>query len=378
MRRLWPLLAALLVFLILGAALLSNRYGRVALTSAIFLPDLMVDIPLRPVTWITSDPIREEVTLRYGSRSMEAEVYRPGDGDRHGAVVFAMGAPPLDRDDHRLVRLADAAARGGLVMLIPFSDDLDNELVVPEEADALVAAFQFLERQEYVKPDKIGYIGVSVGASLALLAASDDSIKDDVDFVVAFGGYYNALDLLKATTTETISYDGLQESWEPRRHTEKVMSKQIILRMEDARDRDILWRVFIQRENPSSSDLLRLSAEGRAAYEFLSNRDPSRFDELLEGLPQPALEALVLLSPSRRVEEVRAELFILHDRGDTYIPYVESRRLRDHLAGRENVHYTELAIFKHVEPSNEKGALTLFLDGSKLYYRLYQLLLRVS
>ncbi|HKZ27890.1 MAG TPA: hypothetical protein VJ086_08380, partial [Rubrobacteraceae bacterium] len=197
-------------------------------------------------------------------------------------------------------------------------------------------------------------------------------------FVVAFGGYYNALDLLKAVTTETISYDGTQESWEPRWHTVKVMSKQIILRLDDAGDRDILWRIFIQRENSSSSDLQRLSPEGRATYEFLSNRDPSRFEELLEGLPQPALEALELLSPRRRVEEVRAELFILHDQGDTFIPYVESRRLRDRLAGRENVHYTELAIFEHVEPTSEKGALALFLDGSKLYYRLYQLLLRVS
>ena len=378
LRRIWPLFAALAVFLVLAGALLSNRYGRAALTTAIFLPDLLIDLPFRPVTWITSDPIREKVTLRYGSGSMEAEVYRPGDDDRHGAFVFAMGAPPLDRDDRRLVRLADAAARSGLVMLIPFSEDLDNEMIAPEEIDALVAAFQFLREQEYAKPDKIGYFGVSVGASLALLAASDDRIKDDVDFVVAFGGYYDALDLLTAVTTETISYDGTEESWEPRRHTVSVMSKQIILRLDDARDREILWRIFIQREDPSSSDLALLSPQGRASYEFLSNRDPSRVEALLKGLPPKALEALRLLSPSRRAQEVKAELFILHDQGDRFIPYVESRRLRDRLAGRENVHYTELAIFEHVEPTSDKGPLALFLHGSKLYFRLYQLLLRLS
>jgi acetyl esterase/lipase len=368
----------LTVFLVLATALLSNRYGRAALATAIFLPDLLVDLPFRPVTWITNDPIREDVTLRYGSRSMEAEVYRPGDDDRHGAFVFAMGAPPLDRDDDRLVKLADAAARGGLVMMIPFSEDLDNELVAPEEVDALVAAFQFLRQQDYVKPDKIGYVGVSVGASLALLAASDGRIEDDVDFVVAFGGYYDAVDLLTAVTTETISYDGRVESWEPERHTVRVMSKQIILRLEDARDREILWRIFVQREPPSSADLALLSPQGYASYEFLSNRDPSRAEDLLEGLPPSALEALRLLSPSRRIEDVTAELFILHDQGDRFIPYVESRRLRDRLAGRENVHYTELAIFEHVEPATDKGALVLFLDGSKLYFRLYQLFLRLS
>ncbi len=378
MRRLWPLFAALAVFLILTAALVSNRHGRIALSTAVFLPDLLVDFPVRPVTWVTNEPIREDVTLHYGSRTMEAEVYRPGDDDRHGAFVFAMGAPPLDRDDPRLVKLADAAARGGLVMLIPFSEDLENEFIAPEEVDALVAAFQFLREQEYVKPDKIGYIGVSVGASLSLLAASDARIEGDVDLVVSFGGYYDALDVLKAVTTETISYNGTEERWEPDRHTVIVMYKQLILRLENARDRDILWRIFIQRVAPSSADLALLSPEGRASYEVLSNHDPSRVDALLERLPPSVLEALRLLSPSRRVEDVKAELFILHDQGDHYIPYVESRRLRDRLAGRENVHFTELSIFNHVEPSSEKGALALFLDGSKLYFRLYQLLLRLS
>jgi acetyl esterase/lipase len=377
-RRLWPLFAALAVIIVLAVSLVSNRYGRAALTTAIFLPDLLVDFPVRPVTWITSDPIREDVTLRYPSGTMEAEVYRPGDDDPHGAFVFSMGAPPLDRDDERLVKLADAAARGGLVMLIPFSEDLYDELVTPEEVDALVAAFQYLQAQDYVKPDKIGYIGVSVGASLALLAASEDSINDDVDFVVSFGGYFDALDLLREVTTETISYDGHEEQWEPQRHTVRVMSKQIILRLDDARDREILWRVFIDREPATFAELDMLTPQGRASYEFLANRDPSRVDELLRDLPPDALEDLRLLSPSRTIDKLKAELFILHDQGDSYIPYVESRRLRDSLAGRAEVHYTELAIFNHVEPSSEKGALALFLDGSKLYFRLYQLLLRLS
>jgi hypothetical protein len=40
------------------------------------------------------------------------------------------------------------------------------------------------------------------------------------------------------------------------------------------------------------------------------------------------------------------------------------------LAGRENVRCSEPAVFKHVEPSGGNGALALFLDGSKLYFRL--------
>jgi hypothetical protein len=84
------------------------------------------------------------------------------------------------------------------------------------------------------------------------------------------------------------------------------------------------------------------------------------------------------LSPSVRLDDIRAEVFILHDRSDHYIPYVESRRLRDRLAGHTELNYTELTVFEHVEPRSERGALALFLDGSRLYFRLYQLLLRLS
>ena len=52
--------------------------------------------------------------------------------------------------------------------------------------------FQYLQQQPYVKQDKIGFIGVSVGAPLALLAAADPRINKDVAYVVSFGGYYNA------------------------------------------------------------------------------------------------------------------------------------------------------------------------------------------
>lgn len=378
LRRLWPLLVALAVLAVLLGGLFGTRYGRLAFTSAAFLPDLMVDLPARPVTWFTSDPIRERVTVRYaGGKSMPADVYRPPHG-RRGAIIFVMGAPPLEPDDSRLVRLADSAARAGFVMFVPFSPDLDNELIVREEPDAYVAAFEYLERQSYVDPERIGFIGVSVGGSLALIAAADPRISADVDFVVAFGAYYDALDTLAAVTTGVIRYDGKQESWDPRRHTEKVMAKQLINRLPDSGDRDLLWKVFVDRETASSSELAMLTPTGRHAYDFLSNRDPARVPELIEQLPAAFLEDMRTLSPSLRLDGIQAEIFVLHDRSDRYIPYVESRRLRDRLAGHPKLRYTELSIFEHVEPHSEKGALALFLDGSRLYFRLYQLLLRLT
>ena len=156
------------------------------------------------------------------------------------------------------------------------------------------------------------------------------------------------------------------------------MAKQLIARIEDRGDRDLLSRAFVDREDVASADLASLTAAGRHAYDFLANRDPERVPELIERLPAAFLDDMRALSPSLSLDGIQAEVFILHDQGDRYIPYVESRRLRDRLAGHPNLHYTELTVFEHVEPNSEKGALALFLDGSRLYFRLYQLLLRLS
>jgi len=378
LHRLWPLLAVLAVLGALAAGLFGTHYGRLAFTSAAFLPDLMVDLPVRPVTWFTSDPVRERITLHYADgKTMPADIYRPPHG-RHGAIVFVMGAPPLEPDDSRLIRLADSTARAGYVMIIPFSPDLENELIAREEPDAYVAAFQYLRQQSYVDPDRIGFIGVSVGGSLALIAASDPRISADIDFLIAFGAYYDALDVLAAVTTHTISYGGREEPWDPAYHTEKVMAEQLIYRLEDSGDRDVLWRAFVDEENVSNADLASLTPTGRDAYDFLANRDPARVPELIDRLPPAFLDDMRALSPSLRLGHIAGEIFILHDRSDHFIPYVESRRLRDRLEGHANLHYTELTIFEHVEPSSQKGALALFLDGSHLYFRLYQLLLLLS
>src|SRR6266536_1978017 len=44
----------------------------------------------------------------------------------------------------------------------------------------------------------------------------------------------------------------------------------------------------------------------------------------------------------------------LHDRDDAVVPVGESRSLRDALAGRSGVRYTEFTVFRHMDPSKGK------------------------
>lgn len=392
LRRAWPLGLAIVVIAILGSGLLFSKHGRPAVSSALFLPDMLLELPVRPVTWLTPDPTVERGFIDYGSGRILADIYRPAGDAPRAAVVFSMGAPPLDLDDSRLVKLAEDAARAGLVMVVPFSERLDDERIEPEEIDALVGIFQYLEQQPYVDPDRIGYIGVSVGGSLALVAAADPRIADRVDYVVSFGAYFNGIDALAAIGSQRITYDGLEETWEPNHHSVEVMALLLIWELSDDTDREVLCRAFVDpgdrlrlcglasvdRDPVTEADVARLTPEGRAAYDIMTGPDPARTEELLSQLPQAAVAKLTQLSPEGVLADLKGELYVIHDRGDEYIPYVESRRMRDALAGRNDVHFTEVSLFEHVEPRLSRGGDIIVVDGTRLYYRLYQLLLKLS
>ncbi|MEX2227589.1 MAG: acetylxylan esterase [Dehalococcoidia bacterium] len=380
--RIWPLLLALALIGGMPFLLSLTHRGRVAVLAAIYLPDmvLQVDLPLRPIEFITEAPTRERITIEYesrnGPRSIEADLYMPASGDNHPGVVFSMGAPPLDLDEPRLVRIAEDTARAGVVIVVPFSERLDDEEVVAEEIDALVAEFQYVQSLPTVDPARVGFFGASVGGSLALVAAADPRIADEVDHVVSFGGYFDALQTFGAIATHHIEYGEVAEEWTPREHAEEVMAQQIIRSVEDGDDRDLLWRWFVRDDQPRPAELATLSPIGRSSYEFLSNEDPAAVPALINRLPASAVSELEYLSPRTSIERVQAELFIIHDRADPFIPYTESRRLEDAIGERGTAHFDEVRLFEHVEPKLNQRPDVIVFDSTRLLFRLYQLLLR--
>jgi dienelactone hydrolase len=396
--RAWPLLLSLVILFGSPLLLRLNHHGRVAFDAALYLPDMVLqpdiaiahalgvdDVPFpRPITWFTDAPTRERVIIEYesrdGPREIEADLYTPqGDGPFNG-VVFSMGAPPLELDNDRLRRVAEDSARSGVVMLVPFSERLDEHEILPEEIDALVAEFQYVQSLPNVKPDRVGFFGASVGGTLALVAAADPRVADDVDHVVSFGGAYDALETFGSIATHHIQYGEIDEAWTPRRHSATVMREQFIWALDDEADRDLLTRWFLDREPGTEAELATLSQAGRDTYAFLANRDPAKVDDLIARLPGQTVADLEYLSPRTSIDRVTAELFIIHDQADPFIPYTESRKLRDHLRARDDIvaHFDELRLFEHVEPNLGQRPDVMALDITRLVYRLYQLLLRWS
>ena len=355
--------------------------GQAVVASVLFVAQVL-PIPVKPQEWVTPDPVREPISFPLRGGEGSADIYRIPDYKRRAGVLIFLGINPAPRDDDRVVNLGNGLARAGFVVTIPWSPTMIQERIDPDEPDNLVQAFQYLQGLDNVDPSRVGILGFCVGASIALVAASDARINEDVDFVSAFGAYYDVRDLLSQIATKRSFYDGTEEPWDPRRLTEKVFVNQLVDGLEDSQEREALSRIFVEKD-PQAPVPDALSVGGQAVYRLVSSLNASRdderlsldeADELLGQLPSSLLADLDKISPSASIGGLKARLLVAHDREDDAVPSEESRRLVDALSGRVDIHHTEFSFFSHVTPDKPVGPLTFVKEAFKLFRYTYNII----
>ena len=365
-RRVLPALsllaAAPIVFLI------ATPQGKAAFRAALFVPQVL-DVPFKPQPWFTGDPVRHEVMYRQETGMGVADVYRIPDGKRRAAALLFLGANAAGRDDKDVVNLGEALARAGFVVMFHWSPTMALEHNIdPAEIDNLVRAFQFLERQEWVDPERVGIGGFCVGASFSLVAAADPRISGRVRFVNAFGPYFDAKDLLLQVVTRSRFDQGERTPWQPDPLTLEVFANELIETLDNPEDIELVTKVYLTGE---PADLSRLTPAAQTVARLLEGVAPDEAAELYRDLPEDFREAMDRISPSRYVDDLQAKLLVLHDRDDRLVPSAESRRLAAAMRDRGGIRYTELLSFDHVRPTSGTGVWQLIKEGFKLYRHMY-------
>ena len=236
---------ALTVILVLVVA---TPQGRTAVETALFIPQIIPTIPVKPQEWVSSAPIRQEVEFPIQDGTGVADLYsQPGD-EKRGSVLLFLGVNPAGRDDPRVVGLANGLARTGVAVMIPWSDTMTDQRVDVSEVDNLVRAFEFLIAQESVDPDRSGMGGFCVGASLATVAAQDERIRSKVKFVNFFGGYYDARDLVTSVVSHSRFHGDVVEPWQPDVLSKRVVTTHLIEGLSNAEEQALLTRVFVTKD----------------------------------------------------------------------------------------------------------------------------------
>ncbi len=369
-------LGGIVVVVVAAFLVLAVRPARVAVQAAALLPALFPEVPLDPLTLVTPAPLQDERRFRYAAGEVVADVYRPGSAGPHGGAVLELGARFAQRDPV-LVRFARALARLGVVVVVPGSDNLLAGRILPEERDALRRSYDLLLAQPGVDPERTGFLGFSVGGGLSILAASDPGLRDRVRFVSSLGGYADAELLLLDVASRSIVVGGEEQPWQPHPLTLEVLAVQIVETMPEETDRTLLRRAFVDGESVGAAEWERLSPAGRDARTLLGGAPRDLAGAAIQRLPPSVRERLAAISPSHTLVNLRARLYLMHDTGDTYIPFTQTRALAAQAPPglvREEV---ETSIFEHVYPDKPVPWQTFLPEFWALFWYVHAVLLEL-
>jgi acetyl esterase/lipase len=391
LRRYWLAFAIAAAVFAFWLLLWSIKPSQVAIKTSLIVPELFIDAPITPLKLISGTPVKEEVEIALpDGGTVVADVYHPAGGGEHGAFVLSVGAANKIRDNEGVIRLSNTLARTGVVIMVPQLYYPFKEQTLPEEVDDLVGAFstnvdevvasyQWLAQQPYVDNNRLGIFGISAGGGIGLIAAADQRIRSDVDFVAALGSYFDMVDLISAVTTEEIYYGDDTIDWEPRIKSVRVLHSSIISYLEDERDRDVLRRIFIDEDGSARQEVGELTDEGQHIYEAFRDKDADRIIAFWTDVSPQDMDTLREISPSTYVANLHTELFIMTDKSDPYVPYVESRRLRDAASGNGNeIHYAEFDFLNHVELSGTGDPLSFSQDFGRLLFNTWLIMQKIQ
>jgi pimeloyl-ACP methyl ester carboxylesterase len=336
----------------------------------------VLDLPLKPQSWFTAGPMRQEIAYPKPNGEGMADIYRIPDERKRAAVLIFLGANATGRDDKDVINLGNALSRAGFVVMFSWSPTMGlQNNIDPNEIESLVWAFQYLKSQDYVDRDRIGMGGFSVGGSFAMVAAADPRIRDDVVFLNSFGAYYNMRDLFLQVASRSTFYRGQREPWDVDRLTWRVFANELIETLDNPVERDLFTRHYLRGQEAPLGQLEAVSEQARTVRRLLEGTTPQHAEDLLMQLPADFHEEMASISPSEHMSDLKARLLIMHDRRDLLIPAAESRRLARALEGegRGDFRYTETEIFEHVRAGSSGNIWELTREAAKLYRHMYEI-----
>lgn len=380
-RKFRHILARVVLFLLFVSGFFFSVVptGRAATRALYILPELI--LAEQPgLLSLAEDPIRHiQKTIPSSSGTVYLDVYEPTTpppafpGAREGLVVIPGVGD--ERTVDQLVNFSEGLARAGLVVMDMTTPTLLNYDLSVQDTDAVVQAFKTLARWPGVGAQRVGIIGFSAGNALATFAAADPRIRDQVAFILCFGGYFNTTTLLRAFGRRAQDVNGHTQPWNPQQVPIEVLSN-VVAPLLPSNEASRLINALTPGGSPFTSDeLAQFSPDTVAMYHLLSGDEPAQTDANIAALSAPIHALLDQLSPSRVIGQIRAPIYLLHDRSDEYVPFTESLDFDAALNRMHHPHdFALFGIFQHVEVKSNFAFGQLLGDGLSLFRILHEVL----
>jgi pimeloyl-ACP methyl ester carboxylesterase len=290
-----------------------------------------IDTPV--LKWIataaTKGPRVEETRIA----GQDATIVRPGSGGRWPAVVFVNGATEEGRRHPDVQRLAHGLARARFLVVVPELPGLRRGQITVKTLSALVRVGRATANRSDAEDGRVGFVGVSVGSSLALAAAEDPSLTGRVSALAGIAPYAELKEVARLATTGYIRSDGTLRSYDADDFVLLAVARSLAASLPPGRDRNRflaqLDRIPNERDNPLAGFTLPANSgpAARALFELLAGGDPHAFDRLWRRLPQRLRDDAELLSPITHADRLTMPVELATSPEDDYFPVSESRRL---------------------------------------------------
>jgi pimeloyl-ACP methyl ester carboxylesterase len=277
---------------------------------------------------LTGEPRLEESAVA----GNPALVARPAGEGPWPALFLVNGAVPEGRELSEIRRLAEGLARAGHLVVVPDLPGLREGEITPETADETIEVARAVSSWQRARDGKVGLVGVSTGATLALLAAEEDGLEDRISVVAGVAPYADIETLLSIATTGHYAKNGTMIPYEAEPFLAYASARSLISALPPGEDRETLLSEMDRVERTDQEPLagLRerstedLGAEAKSVVELLANEEPGRFHELYAGLPEGVRADLGELSPLSGRGRIGAPVELVSGPRDKYFPVSES------------------------------------------------------
>jgi pimeloyl-ACP methyl ester carboxylesterase len=364
LRRFGPMRA---VFLVLTLALISYAaYERAWIgTEARAVAVLSVTAKIPVLAWtvrvFTNTP---KVTTNRPVAGVPTSVYRPGGGSEWPAIVFVNGVTARGRFHPDVERLAQGLARVGFLVFVPDPPGLREGEITRKTLAGTIAVVKTVVARPDVRGGRVALVGVSNGATLALLAAEVPSLASRIRVIAGIAPYTDLTGMIRLATTGSFLENGRLARYSAKPFLGLVIARSLFAALPPSRDRDeILARLLRFGENaPHPLAYFRelhpaeLTPSVRPLVRLLANRDPRRFDRLYAALSPSMRSGIKSLSPIHEADRLRAPVYIASAPHDKYFPLYETRELA-RIATHTQVSLTVTSTLHHAIPSLSFSAI---------------------
>jgi pimeloyl-ACP methyl ester carboxylesterase len=297
--------------------------------TVVVLSSLLEPPVLTPaVKGVTGEPRFEDDSVA----SYPALIVKPGSEGPWPALFFVNGAVREGRELPEVRRLAEGFARAGYLAVVPDLPGLTDDEITPETVSATTKVARVISERPDVRDGRVGLVGVSTGATLALLAAKDPSLEGHISVVAGVAPYSDIRTVLNIATTGYYQDGRDLVPYEADSFLSYVVARSLIAALPAGEDRETLRSELkgVGRLDPNPLAKLRdrslddLGPVARSVVELLANKDPERFSELYAALPEEIRAKMDLLSPLAEERQIDAPVELVSGPQDKYFPLSES------------------------------------------------------